>query len=805
MDKRPCPICTRLNEPQETHCWFCHAELPPVSADQPQSSDWLSGLRLDQGTTSDNSPILPTESSEGDGTEKPEEFVPDWLSRIRSKEAAERAEKKAEEDKYWAEKQSHSGVPDWLQSLNEDTAEIKTTNQDVPSPPDPNKVPSASPIEEPSITSASGDDWLESLKSWQPVDETENIIQTENPQINESPAEIEIMPQPQPQESPEILPEPEFDLEKIFSPLIEELVNEPEKPAEPVEPQEVVLPVGFQPFDITFDETEIQETYNQPEQADNDTSATVESYPEVEHEIESVPVLPGESFDNQPSEDHLAANLEPIIEDSSALPLESAQLIFPEDQINVAQQLDQSGLDFLTDQIDFTQPQPGIQVEHEEIVEGVSADEISAEHPIDPFKADDILLEPFVPDDLPEWLTDVKPIEKPVKEKPRIVTPAVDDGSPKPEKGNMPVWLAALRPVEAVEMAAMPEEKTQEGETTEGDQAANVMAGISAATFNGKPSDLGGGLKVSNRQKTNATLLSVIAANAESVEESEKSFAVGINSTLWRSLLALVFIVVAFLGGTLLNGYGLQPALFPGEVVHTFDRINSIALDKTVLIAGDFEAGFAGEIRLTSQALIEHIMRRNLNIALMSINPVDSALLVDQIEKGLAVVPSYQAVGKVVDLGYFPGGAIAVQDLGNSFSNTVPLTADLVATSSQELLKNIQNMADFGAIIVITDKAETARVWIEQLQPTLGGTPLLMVTSAQASPLIQPYYQSGQVSGIVSGMAGGLVYERIMGSTGEAGRNQTSLQLLSVLMAVLVLSGGFISLVKPDSTGGKHQ
>jgi hypothetical protein len=785
MEKKPCPICSRLNDPLETHCWFCHAELTPVSADQPHSSDWIDGLRQDEDTSSDNNPVPPVESTSSDETEKPEEYVPDWLSRIRSKEATERAEKKAEEDKYWAEKQSRSGVPDWLHSLNEETSTPKTEGEAQHAPQDLYKDSSDAPSgEESSVTPANNEDWLESLKSWQSDDATEKIIQPETSEVAESPAEIENSPQSELQEDPEVLPEPEFDLEKIFSPLIEEPVIRPEKPAET---PEVVLPAGFEPFDITFDETEIQAPISQPEQVDLETTSTVESDNDLNPEFESIPDSRDEVIETQPSEDGLPISQEPVT------------------NVSAAQVPDQFGLDFLNDQSDVVQPQPDIQDEFDEIIEEVSAEEVAIETPVSPFKADDFFLESLAPDDLPEWLTDVKPIEKPVKEKPSRVAPEADDGSSKPEKGNLPVWLAAFRPVEAVEMAAMPEEKTNAGETPVGDQAANLVSGISAATFGGKPSDLGGGLKVSNRQQTNAALLSLIASNAETVEESEKSLMVGTDRTLWRSLLALVFIVVALLGGTVLNGYGLQPALFPGEVVHTFDRINSIPADKTVLISGDFEAGFAGEIRLTSQALIEHIMRRNLNIALMSINPVDSALLVDQIQRGSAFVPSYQTVEKVVDLGYFPGGAIAVHDLGNSFSNTVPLTADRVATSSQELLKGIQNMADFGAIIVITDKAETARVWIEQLQPTLGDTPLLMVTSAQASPLIQPYYQSGQVSGMVSGLSGGLVYERIMGSTGEAGRNHTSLQLLSVLMAALVLGGGFISLVKPGSSGGKRQ
>ena len=225
-------------------------------------------------------------------------------------------------------------------------------------------------------------------------------------------------------------------------------------------------------------------------------------------------------------------------------------------------------------------PQP-----QEEILSGASESLDASPLPIppDPFTGDEIQLEPLVPDDLPEWLTDVKPTEKtPAKVKPRSVTPVEDDGTPKPEKGNLPVWLAALRPVESVEMASTPEEKTPEADAVEENQAANMISGISTATFAGKPSDLGSGLKVTNRQKTNAGLLSMIASNTEAVEESEKFATTGFKNTLWRSLLAVVFISVALLGGTILNGYGLQPALFPGEVVHTFDRINSIPADKTI-------------------------------------------------------------------------------------------------------------------------------------------------------------------------------------------------------------------------------
>ena len=424
---------------------------------------------------------------------------------------------------------------------------------------------------------------------------------------------------------------------------------------------------------------------------------------------------------------------------------------------------------------------------------------------IDPFKLDEISVAPFLPEELPEWLTDVKPAEQvsaPIKRSLKV--PVEDDGSPNPEKANLPAWLAAMRPVESVGMAEIPESRTKPDEVL--DQDGDVVTDfgeVAAAGIAAKPSDLAGGLKISSRQKTNAAILSLIAANAETIEETDKAVVGRFSPALWRTLLAILFIGFAILGGTYFAQSGLQPVLFPEQVVHTFDKINAIAPEKTVLLAGDFEAAFAGEIRLTSQAVIEHLMRRDMNIALLSINPVDSAILSGQITTGQVTVGSYQAGSKVVDLGYLPGGALAVQDLVTSFSGTVPLTANRDITSTQALLKSITVMKDFGAIIVLTDKAETARIWVEQLSDSLGDTPLLIISSAQAAPLIHPYYESGQVDGVVSGLANGLIYERILGSTGAASRNNSTLQILSVLMAGLILAGGFVSLVKPKMSKGK--
>ena len=67
-------------------------------------------------------------------------------------------------------------------------------------------------------------------------------------------------------------------------------------------------------------------------------------------------------------------------------------------------------------------------------------------------------------------------------------------------------------------------------------------------------------------------------------------------------------------------------------------------------------------------------------------------------------------------------------------------------------------------VLVITDDADTARGWIEQVQPKLvdplSPTPMTMVVSAQAEPLVYPSYLPfpKQVDGLVSGIAGGAYF-----------------------------------------------
>ena len=95
----------------------------------------------------------------------------------------------------------------------------------------------------------------------------------------------------------------------------------------------------------------------------------------------------------------------------------------------------------------------------------------------------------------------------------------------------------------------------------------------------------------------------------------------------------------------------------------------------------------------------------------------------------------------------------------------------------------------------ITDNADAARSWIEQTQDLRGTMPFVVVSSAQSAPMIQPYYESRQVSGLISGLYGGSIFEQYnAGRPGTARRYWDAYSLGMLIAMSLVLGGGFWNL-----------
>ncbi|HEY3311625.1 MAG TPA: hypothetical protein VGK00_08305, partial [Anaerolineales bacterium] len=183
----------------------------------------------------------------------------------------------------------------------------------------------------------------------------------------------------------------------------------------------------------------------------------------------------------------------------------------------------------------------------------------------------------------------------------------------------------------------------------------------------------------------------------------------------------------------------------------------------------------------------------------LSTSPL-GGLMAERLVQKFADTQSYQAGNQYVDLGYLPGGAGSIRAFAEqprSILGRDPLHGNLwdspalqgVTINSQTELNN------FAAMIVMTDNPDTGRLWIEQTQPSLRTTPILMVVSAQAEQMLQPYFDSNQIEGLVSGLEGGLLYENAQGKPGQSRMYWDGFGVAVLAAELVILIGGLWSVI----------
>lgn len=188
-------------------------------------------------------------------------------------------------------------------------------------------------------------------------------------------------------------------------------------------------------------------------------------------------------------------------------------------------------------------------------------------------------------------------------------------------------------------------------------------------------------------------------------------------------------------------------------------------------------------------------MSKNISLTYLSTTPVGATLLQDTLTGLSSNQNEYSMTENTVNLGYLAGGTVGLQALAQDPRATLPLSVALKPAWEAAPFDTVTKVSDFGAVIVITENADTARYWIEQVKPSLGQTPLLVIISAQSAPMLQPYYDSGQVNGYIGGVSGSAAFEALSSTSGAASSHYAAYQLTLLVVAIMILVGGMISLV----------
>jgi hypothetical protein len=349
---------------------------------------------------------------------------------------------------------------------------------------------------------------------------------------------------------------------------------------------------------------------------------------------------------------------------------------------------------------------------------------------------------------------------------------------------DLPSWVQAMRPVEAVISETASSAADQPAETEGPLAGLHGVIPIAPIGSSRRPKPVSLTLQAPPEQQASAVLLEQILGSETSPRALVAAPVVASQQWLRWALSGLILVV---LSAMILLRSQLMPvsASLPNEVGGLSNAVIGIPANAKALVVIDYEPSLAGEMEAISGPLLDQItLLSQPDLSFISTSPNGAAL----VERLIANTKMNELGMQYRNLGYLPGGSAGVLGFMTAPTQIIPSAG-------------VQFFSEYSALVVLTDHAESGRVWVEQLQnrrqadPSLNNKPVLMVASAQAGPLLQPYVSSGQVTGMISGLSDAARYEFVNNGRPGIARSYWDAFGVGVMMSVaLIVIGSLWSL-----------
>ncbi len=399
--------------------------------------------------------------------------------------------------------------------------------------------------------------------------------------------------------------------------------------------------------------------------------------------------------------------------------------------------------------------------------------------------------------EMPDWLSNA--MDQPSSNS----VPAPMTNADALASNELPSWVEAMRPSDtsenslasAIAFANVSNAPLESGGALAGLQGV-LPAGAGYAPTS-KPKAYSIKLNASEEQLKHAGILEAILAAETAPEALETEQKLG-SSRILRWVLAFILFAVTVATSFLSTRSFSMPLLPPNELKYAVAVVQAIPADAPVLVVFDYEPARAAEMEAAAAPLFDNmLLLKHPRLTFIASNESGS-MLVERFMTGPLAVHNYQAGVAYVNLGYLSGGQLGIRAFAQNPSLAAPRDISLQPAWTLPPLQNVTLLNQFAAIMLVTDSAEAARAWVEQTQDTRNAAPVpfVVVASAQAAPMIQPYYESGQVTGVVSGLYGGALVEGQYnnGRPGTARVYWDAYSIGMLIAMIFVLGGGLISL-----------
>jgi len=770
MAEQRCPMCSKMNSDDVDVCVYCGARLTPLvissgaedsgKADDSGTPDWLARIRSDVEANKEPEPEA-----------QPEAGDDDWLGRLRtSGDLPPEEEPRADASK--ATDSTAADVPGWVDTRSPD----ESVEQKAPEWLKRIRARErAERVEEPQEEQSGSGDWLSSLRE-KTGDTHEETGMGEEPVISS-----EFAPDDAVSEGEAGLPEIQ-DLADVL-PLDE--IPPPEPPAD-VEP---ALPGGFE---------RIRKPTEEPVEklpADNDW---LEAFKEAGIAADDEPASEPPVAD-LPIPDIHAPEIEDVTDDELFAALEGFE-DFPEQEKKEDERVAFHELEEVEWMGDVELPTSDTAPEEAYPEEPISqhTPPLIMDGDASPGAADSQELD-FDAIELPEWLGELQEtgdkISGEAKQPDEGITPA-----------TLPAWLEAMRPIDTFRSSVEIEPVDDQAVEAAGPLAGlrGVLMAEPVVAIPHQASIGSGRLDISERQFAQAELLHRMVDDEERELPLESLPQRRLPLVRWViSLLLLLAIGISIVTGTPDTNTFPLPARVPRDLGPFFTLVDELPAERPALLVFDFAPGYTAEFDAVASVVLEHLMRRNIAIATVSTQVNGPLLAARAIERSGAQHDLVNGVD-YIHLGYLSGGPTAVQLFAAAPREAILqgffLPDELEGQTAwvSPILQDVERLSDFSMVAVITAGTDSARVWAEQAHTFMGDTPLLMILSAGAEPLVRPYYESlsPQVDGILTGLPQAVAYEQMNGLAGDALARWDGFNAGMLVVEAVLLTGAMYGVIR---------
>ncbi len=250
-------------------------------------------------------------------------------------------------------------------------------------------------------------------------------------------------------------------------------------------------------------------------------------------------------------------------------------------------------------------------------------------------------------------------------------------------------------------------------------------------------------------------------------------------SSAWVIRLVVAVLLITGLSLSLFLGSGggvPQGALQPHNVA-ALSWAEELEARSSLLLVFDYQSGFAEEISLVARPILQAVIQSESELSILS-STASGVVLSRQLLGDMAGADGLD----IIDLGYFPVSVYGAFSMAN---RAIPQWR----FKNLPELPNLVSGEGFDGALILSDRHDRARVWVEQLNALSPQMPIKLLVTSQAGPMLMPYWEAGQVTGMIAGITEAAGIEALQEDSSVIGNRWQAYRTGSIMLIVVMLIG----------------